>query len=120
MDVYKANIQSDISLDKLKLIIVVRGHLQNKDLMGYTWSPTASIRTLKYFLVETFKKKARVHQLDFIGPFLQENFKNRIFVKLGSRYAYYFPEYSSYFGRALILLKSMYGMTKSRKLFMIS
>ena len=30
MDVYKANIQSDISLDKLKLIIVVRGHLHNK------------------------------------------------------------------------------------------
>ena len=30
MDVYKANIQSDGSLDKLKLIIVVRGYLQNK------------------------------------------------------------------------------------------
>ena len=30
MDVYKAKIQSDGSLDKLKLIIVVRGDLQNK------------------------------------------------------------------------------------------
>ena len=29
MDVYKAKIQSDGSLDKLKLIIVVRGDLQN-------------------------------------------------------------------------------------------
>ena len=30
MDVYKANIQSDGILDKLKLRIVVRGDLQNK------------------------------------------------------------------------------------------
>ena len=30
MDVYKSKIQSDESLDKLKLIIVVRGDLQNK------------------------------------------------------------------------------------------
>ena len=31
MDVYKEKIQSDESLDKLKLIIVVRRDLQNKD-----------------------------------------------------------------------------------------
>ena len=30
MDVYKAKIQSDGSLDKLKLRILVRGYLQNK------------------------------------------------------------------------------------------
>ena len=50
MDVYKAKIQSDGSLDKLKLRIVVRGYLQNKEMVGDTWSPTASMRTLKYFL----------------------------------------------------------------------
>ena len=38
-------------------------------------------------------------------------------MKLDSRYADYFPEYSNYFGRALILLKSMYGMAKSGDLF---
>ena len=38
-------------------------------------------------------------------------------MKLDSRYADYFPRYSNYFGRALILLKSMYGMTNSGKLF---
>ena len=41
MDVYKAKIQSDGSLDKLKLKIVVRGDLHNKKLFGDTWSPTA-------------------------------------------------------------------------------
>ena len=72
---------------------------------------------LKYLLEDAAKHKARVHQLDIIGAFLQAKVKNRVFVKLDSRYADYFPEYSNYFGRALILLKSMYGMTNSGKIF---
>ena len=47
MDVYKAKIQSDGNLDNFKLRIVVRVYLQNKELVGYTWSTTASTRTLK-------------------------------------------------------------------------
>ena len=86
-------------------------------MVGDTWSPTASMRTLKYFLADAAKHKARVHRLDFIGAFLQANVKNRVFVKLDMRYAVYFPEYSQYFGRALKLLKSVYGMTNSGKLF---
>ena len=117
MDVYKAKIQSDGSLDNLKLRIVVRGDLQNKEMVGDTWSPTASMRTLKYFLADAAKHKARFHQLDFIGAFLQAKLKNRVFVKLEMRYAEYFPEYAQYFGRALRLLKSMYGMTNSVKMF---
>ena len=75
------------------------------------------MRTLKYFLADASKHKARVHQLDFIGAFLQAKVENRVFVKFDIRYTDYFPEYSKYFGRALILLKSMYGMTNYRKLF---
>ena len=86
-------------------------------MVGYTWLPTASMRTLKYFLVDAAKHKARFYQLDFIGEFLQSKVKNRVFVKLDMRYADYFPEYSQYFGRALKLLNSMYGMTNSGKLF---
>ena len=55
MDDYKAKIQSDGSLDKLKLGIVVRGDLQNKEMIGDTWSPKASMRTLKYFLADAEK-----------------------------------------------------------------
>ena len=73
MDVYKAKIQSDGSLDKLKLRIVVRGDLQNKEIVGDTWSSTASMRILKYFLEDTAKNKARVHQLDFIVHILENN-----------------------------------------------
>ena len=101
MDVYKAKIQSDRNLDKLKLRIVVRGYFQNKEMVGDTWSPTASMSTLKYFLADVAKHKERDHQLDFIGAFLQAKVKNRVFVILNIRYAAYFPEYSQYFGRAL-------------------
>ena len=48
---------------------------------------------------------------------MQSKVKNIVFVKLESRYTDYFPEYSKYFGRALRLLKSMYGTTNSGKLF---
>ena len=60
VDAYKEKIQSDGSIDKLKLIIVVIGYLNNKELVGDTWSPTASMRTLKYFLADDVKNKARV------------------------------------------------------------
>ena len=86
-------------------------------MVGDNWSPTASMRNLKYFLADATKHKAIVHQLDFIGAFLKAKVKNRLFVKLDSRYTYYFPEYENYFGRSLRLLKSMYGMTNSGKLF---
>ena len=75
------------------------------------------MRTLKYLLEDAFKHKARVNQLDFIVAFLQENVKNSIFVKLDSRYAYNLIEHSSYFGRALVLMKSVYGITNSVNLF---
>ena len=94
MDVYKAKIQSDGSLDKLELRIVVRGDLNNKEMVGDTWSPSASMRALKYFLSDSAKHKARVHQLYFIGAFLQAKVKNRVFVKLDISYTDYFIEYA--------------------------
>ena len=49
------------------------------------------MRTLKYFLVDETKHKARVNQLDFIGAFLQAKVNNRVFLKLDIRYTDYFP-----------------------------
>ena len=113
----QGKIQFGGSIDKLKLRIWVRGYLHNKELVVDTWSPTACMRTLKYFLSDTTKHKARVHQLDFIAAFLQAKVKNRVFVKFDGRYIYYFSEYTKYFGKALRLLNSMSGMTNSGKLF---
>ena len=111
MDIYKAKIHSDRTLDHLNLRIVVRGDMQNKELVGYNWSPTDSMRNLKYLLADADKHESILHQLDFVGEFLQAKVKNRVFVKFESRHIDYFPEYSYYFGRYLSLLKSMYGNT---------
>ena len=68
-------------------------------------------------MVDAVQYKAILNQLDFIGAFLQGKVNNRVFVKLDGKYAEYFPEYSRYFGRNLILLKYMNGMNNSGKLF---
>ena len=49
MDVYKAKIQSNGSLDKLKLIIVGIGDLQNIEMIGDTSYPTSSMKNINYF-----------------------------------------------------------------------
>ena len=71
MDFYKDKIQSDGSIDKLKLRIVVRGDLYNNELVEDTWSPIASMRSIEYFLADVTKHKARVHQLYFIRKLFQ-------------------------------------------------
>ena len=60
------------------------------EMVGDTWSPTESMRTLKYFLEYSAKHKAIFHEIDFIGAFLQAKVKNRVFVKLDMRYVDYF------------------------------
>ena len=90
------------------------------ELFGCTFPPTSSMSNLKYFLADAVKHRLIVHQLYFIGSFLQAKSKNWIFLKLDSRYADYFPSYSSYFGRALISLKYVYGITNYGKLFLMS
>ena len=92
---------------KKKLGILVRGDLYNKELVGDTWSPIASTRTLKYFLEDAVSHKTKVYQLNFIGEFLQAKVKKMVFLRLERKYADCFPEYSSYFRRALRILKSI-------------
>ena len=65
--------QSDGSLDELKSRIVIRGDMKKQELVGDTWSPTASMRNLKYFLADAAKNKARVRQLDCIGLVLAQD-----------------------------------------------
>ena len=47
MDVYKAKIQYGGSIEKPKLRIVVKGDMQNMELVRDTWSPTSHMKTLK-------------------------------------------------------------------------
>ena len=69
MAVYKESIQYDGSIDKLKLMILVIGDLQYKEMIVDTL-PTASMRTLKYFLEDDANHKSIIQKLDFIGSFI--------------------------------------------------
>ena len=82
MDAHKAKILYDGSIDKLMLIILVRGDFHNKEMVGYSYYSTSSMGNLKYFSSNDAKHKSRLHQLDSIGSFLQSNIKHRVFVKL--------------------------------------
>ena len=79
MGVYKAKIQSDGSLEKLRLTILVRRDFHNGETIGYTLAPTESIRTLNYLLKDDTNHKSRVNQLDLIGTFIPANGKHRIY-----------------------------------------
>ena len=67
--------------------------------------------TINFFSADSSKHKARVHQLDFIGAFLQANVKNIVFVKFTVDMENNFPEYCNYFGRLLRMKILMYVMT---------
>ena len=57
VDVYEEKIKSYEILGKLRLIIVVRGYLKNKEMIEYTWYTTAPMITIKYFLEDYSKQK---------------------------------------------------------------
>jgi len=111
METFKVKVKSDGSLDKLKCRLVVRGDLQDKNIMEDKWSPTASFRSLKMFLAHASRIKARVKQLDFVGAFLQAKMRTRVFVTIPKIYGILFPEYSDYCGVPVRLVMSMYGTT---------
>jgi len=111
----KAKSNSDGTLDKLKIRIVVRGDLQKSNEWEDTWSACAAIRTVKMFLALATSMKRRVKQGDFVGAYLQAKARNRIFVKLDPRYKEYFPDLAKWFGVPLRLKKCMYGVTFSGK-----
>ena len=86
MDLCKTKIQYYGIINKVKLIILVRRDLKNKEIIGDIWYPTESMRTLNYFLADDSKHKLILHQLYCIGAFPQANVKHIVFVKLDIRY----------------------------------
>jgi len=115
MEIFKVKVKSNGSLDKLKTRLVIRGDLQNGQLLEDKWSPTASFCSLKMFMAHAARLKCQVKQLDLIGAFLQANTRSRIFVTIPSIFGLLFPEYKKYCGQPKGLPKSMYGMTLSEK-----
>ena len=110
-------IQSDGSIEKLKLRILVGGDLQNNEVIRDIWYPTASMRTLKYFPRKCFHEQSKGTPIGFHWSISTVQCKPYSLVKLDIRYGEYLPEYCNYFGIPLILKKSMYGITNYVKRF---
>jgi hypothetical protein len=111
METFKVKVKSNGSLDKLKCRLVVRGDLQDKNIMEDKWSPTTLFPSLKMFLAHASRIKAHVKQLDFVGAFLQAKMRTRMFVTIPKIYGILFPDYSGYCGVPVRLVMSMYGTT---------
>ena len=110
---FRTKINSDGTIDKLKARICIRGDMQAQYTEFDTWCPIGNFRDLKIFLAFAAHYKCRVHQLDFIGAFLQAIAKNRTFTTLPTEWKELFPDLADWFGTPLKLLKSIYGSTDS-------
>ena len=115
MMLFKAKVNSKGFLDKLKCRCVARGDLQHDLPDEETWSSTVASLTMKLFFANAAKLGQKVRQLDYVGAFLQAKCKNRIFIRLPIEYAKHYPEYAKYFGKPLLLKKTIYGLTVSAK-----
>ena len=108
---YKAKLNADGSLNKLKSRIVVRGDLQKLRPGEDTWSPTASMRLLKTFVAAATQEGKEIKQVDFIAAFIQAKVRERVFVKLSEDLATICPQYAHLIGRPLRLSRGLYGLT---------
>ena len=75
-------------LDKLKARICLRGDMQIKDDF-ISWSPTASIRLLKYFIADAAQNASKIYQLAFIQTFIQSKATKRMFVILDKEFSHF-------------------------------
>jgi hypothetical protein len=109
---YRIKIQANGTLDKLKARIAFRGYLLKANVhVESTWCPVAGFRALHIFLCMAVEYKARICILDYVAAFLQAKALGRKFTKLPSEWKELFPEMSEWFGKPLLLEKSLYGDT---------
>jgi len=109
---FRVKLNQDGWVDKLKARIAYRGDLVKKgSVHEETWCPVAGFRALRFFLAEAVAHKQRVYQLDFVAAFLQSKAIGRKFTSLPAEWAELFPDLTEWFGKPLLLLKSLYGDT---------
>ena len=109
---YRIKILANGMLDKLKARIAFRGDLLKANVhVESTWCPVAGFRALRIFLAMAVEYKARIYQLDYVAAFLQAKAIGRKFTKLPAEWKEIFPDFAEWFGKPLLLKKSLYGDT---------
>ena len=110
----KAKMNAHGGLDEHRARFCLRGDTQIKDESN-PWSPTASSRLFRYFIVDTISHKAIIYQLNFIQAFIQSEVKKRMCVVLDKEYEQFCLNQNGNFGRFLRLKRCLYGGDFSAK-----
>jgi hypothetical protein len=105
---FRTKLTSIGAIDKLKGRICLRGDMQEKGY-GDTWCAIAGFRALRIFLSTAACQRCCVHQLDFVGTFLQSKAVDRTITILPKEWALLFPDLVEWFGILLLCDKSFYG-----------
>jgi hypothetical protein len=94
----KIKLNQDGNIDKLTLILCVRGDLQKKNdpIMGNPHSPAVSMRMSKLLMADTSQHKAGLFQLAVSGAFLKKGTGSRVFITLPKVYGEVFPGFKEY------------------------
>jgi hypothetical protein len=106
---HRAKLQSDGTIEKLKIRTCLRGDLQAPSELD-TWCAIAGFRALKMFLSVATRTKCRACQLDFIGAFLQCYAIDRTITILPEEWKELFPEHAEWFGMPLLCVKSTWRL----------
>jgi hypothetical protein len=105
---FRTKLTSTGAIDKLIGRICLRGDVQEKGY-GDTWCAIAGFRALRVFLSTAARQRCRVHQLDFVGAFLQSKAVDRTITILPKEWALLFPDLVERFGIPLLCDKSLCG-----------
>ena len=116
MDLYRAKLDKDGLLEKLKVRCVFRGDLYSPNTSMDSWNPHASFLALKVFLATCARLGIFPSQTDFLLAYLQADMRERVFVKFPDAWKYHLPEHlHKWIGRPLRLRKALYGYNYSGK-----
>ena len=115
MDVYKAKIDINGNIDKLKVRMVFRGDLDKEDRGVDPWYPHASFLSLKFFLALAADINRPTWQYDLIQAYVNAPIKHaRVFIRLPAYWRPHVPEeLRKYIGVPLELQKALYGLSFS-------
>lgn len=113
--IFKEKSTSKRTLDKLKAICCARGDLMEDPTDQDNWSICVSQRTVRTFIAFSTSMQRRPKQLDFIGAYLQDRMRERVFIRLQKEFSPFFITIQKYFSRPLLLKKTIYGLTVSAK-----